>query len=312
MRINFVMSNNVQSGIFNSIIGYFKKYLPVEHEFYVSEFPIENADIYHYHRPNLEQSLKLNSVVTVHHDLEDTDPWFDASTYIERYREANLIICLNTIQEKLLHSYGLQNTIVIPHGVNDRLFFQQKREIKQDAKITIGIISKHYGRRVKGEALMLELYKRLNSNKIKFIFVGEGRYKDKLLCNSFGFDAEAFEELPYSLFNSLYSEIDILLVASLFEGGPANIPEALYTRTPIIGRRIAMIADVLEEGINGYYLTGDPDKDADLINSLADNQDNLLVDLFSNINEYKPNVLIWEEVVNKHLESYERMIERLL
>lgn len=311
MRINFVMSNDVSSGIFDAIIKYFKQYLPDDCELFVTKYPLENIDVYHYHRPNLESTILENSVVTVHHDLDDTDPWFDSGVFIGKYHQADSIICLNTSQKnKLLKDEGLKNTTVIPHGVNTDLFSQSNRHFNNNQKLIVGVVSKRYGRRVKGEAFMLELYKRLDTDKIKFYFAGEGRTKDQLEAESFGFEAESYEYLPYSLFDQLYSKIDVLLVASLFEGGPANIPEALYTKTPILGRNIAMVSDVIVEGENGYFLTGDPSVDADKLNSLANDTNNIFTTLLKKINEATPSVLNWEEVVHNHVKVYRNIVHR--
>jgi len=308
MRINFVMSNTVESGIFNAIIGYFKKYLPDSDELFVTQYPLEGMDIYHYHRPNLEKNLLRSSVVTVHHDLEDNDPWFIASNYIERYKEADLVICLNHIQKEILQiKYDISNTVVIPHGVNTDLFIPSEKRLS-DEKFVIGIISKRYGRRVKGEAYLHELYKRLDSEKIKFIFVGEDRTIDKNEASAMGFESDVYEYLPYDLFNDLYYQLNILLVPSLFEGGPANIPEALYTKTPVLGRRIAMIRDMIVKGKNGYYLTGDFNTDAELINDLASNKNNLYSNLRESILKYDSKILNWNNIVDLHRNSYQKII----
>jgi glycosyltransferase involved in cell wall biosynthesis len=309
MRINFVMSNTVYSGIFNDIIKQFKRYLSKKHELFVTQYPIDNVDIYHYHRPNLETELLPNSVVTVHHDLEDTDPWFDATTFLSKYYQADKIICLNKKQQYLLEKISnITNTVLIPHGVDDRLF-TQKTKSPYVGKIIFGVISKRYGRRVKGEALLSELYKRLNVDKVSFCFIGDNRTTDMYEAQNFGFGAVAYENIPYAMYNELYKHIDILLVPSLFEGGPASIPEALYTKTPIIGRKIAMIADMVQEGINGYYLTGDPDSDAALLNNLAENKNNIFTDLVNNTYDNAFHVITWKEVVYKHIKVYEDVIK---
>jgi len=303
------MSNDVHSGIFDAIIGYFKKYRPHGAELYVTKYPVKGMDVYHYHRPNLETELKQKSVVTVHHDLEDTDPWFDSSIYIERYHEAEKVICLNALQSKLLEVHeGLDNTVIIPHGVNTDIFSPKLRDIPK-GKLTIGIVSKRYGRRVKGEALLKELYKRLNPDKIRFVFVGEGRSIDAVEAESYGIEATVYEDLAYSMFDQLYAELDLLLIPSLFEGGPANVPEAIYTRLPIIGRKIAMIDDFVVEGENGYFLTGNPDEDADLINQLADNENNIFSNLLFKINKTPTKVPTWREVVDRHFSVYQGVME---
>jgi len=111
------------------------------------------------------------------------------------------------------------------------------------------------------------------------------------------------------MFDQLYAELDLLLIPSLFEGGPANVPEAIYTRLPIIGRKIAMIDDFVVEGENGYFLTGNPDEDADLINQLADNENNIFSNLLFKINKTPTKVPTWREVVDRHFSVYQGVME---
>lgn len=300
------MSNNVKSGIFDAINNYLLQECPSDIQLSITSEPLDNADIYHYHRPNLEKELKQNSIVTVHHDLEDTDSWFNIDDYLNRYKEAKTIVCLNSTQRKKLYNLGFNNTEIIPHGVNKYLFKQNKKTLPID-KINIGIISKRYNRRVKGEVKFSEYLKRLDNTKFKFTFVGEGRSVEHNLATKYGFESIVFEQLPYFMFDSLYENIDILMVNSLFEGGPANIPEALYTRTPIVARRIAMISDLLVENINGIFLTDNIDYDINHINQTFLNKDNYKK-LLNNINNTDSHVLSWEDVAQKYFEIYRKKL----
>lgn len=302
------MSNKVESGIFNAIIGYFKEFKSDDIEIYVTEKPLDNMDIHHYHRPNLENELIERSVVTVHHDLEDNDVWFDKNNFINIYKEANKIICLNNKQKKILESLNITNTIVIPHGYNNKIFTNKvNKKFSNEKKITLGFVSKRYARRVKGEAYLLELFKRLDIYRFNFTFVGEGRNEDYLLAKKFGFEANLYESLPYSMFNQLYNDIDFLLVLSLFEGGPANIPEAIATNTPIIGNDIAMVSDYVKNKENGFILSGDINKDIKVFNEISYNKDNITQKVYNNVSNTK-NLLTWYDVVQKHFELYENLV----
>jgi glycosyltransferase involved in cell wall biosynthesis len=308
--VNFVMSNDVYSDIFEALIRFFKEFLPENIELYVSKYPLPNADVYHYHRPNLESSLKDKSVVTVHHDLNDTDPWFDSHMFVDRYHEASRIVCLNSRQLEILKvREGIDNSVLIPHGVDPSIFDNSHTRSFEDGKFTIGVVSKRYARRVKGEAYLYEMYKRLNPDKICFVFVGEGRTIDKLESESFGFSSTVYESLPYRLFNDLYKDIDVLIVPSLFEGGPANIPEAVYCGVPILGRDIAMIHDYVDHKINGYFLTGNFDIDSSLINDLSVNKKEVFANLLNSIQNSKKQFISWEEVVLRHAIVYREVAE---
>ena len=37
---------------------------------------MEDANVYHYHRPNLEPFLRFPAMVSVHHDINDSDRRF--------------------------------------------------------------------------------------------------------------------------------------------------------------------------------------------------------------------------------------------
>lgn len=306
MLINHVMSNDVQSSIFNDIINYFEKY--GKHKYIKSIKPIENADVYHYHRPNLENKLEEKSLVTVHHDLNELDGWLNINNFLDRYKETKKIICLNTNQKKYLEKININNTVVIPHGYN-KDYLLQKKEIKEDKnKMTLGFFSKRYPRKVKGEAYLFELSKRLDPTKIEFILVGENRSFETKFLRNFGFDVRLYESIPYSTLCSLYQEIDMLLMLSNFEGGPANIPEAVYTRTPLLSKNIGLVTDYISEE-NGLIIEGDLTKDLNKINKLIENDFYELKELKKKciLKEYN-NLFSWEEVISLYEKEYEKIV----
>jgi len=90
--VNHVLSNNVRSGIFEDIFAYFSRYTEHYASHIPSEKPIIGAHVRHYHRPHLEERLIKPCVVTVHHDLNDPDGWLSLSAFIERYKEADMVI----------------------------------------------------------------------------------------------------------------------------------------------------------------------------------------------------------------------------
>lgn len=271
-KINHVMSRDIDSGIFAAILGYFKKYSPAWIEHIESVRPIEGADVYHYHRPQLESSLVKNAVCTVHHDLNDTDPWHARHHFIPRYAEAAAVICLNETQKQILSTEeGLSRNklFVAPHGYNHELLSIRAPRSGLGEKFTLGIASRRYGRRVKGEAYLHELLKRLDPALVKFVLVGQDRSLDAIEMRKLGFEAEVFERLPYRVFQGFYASIDCLLMCSSHEGGPANVPEALATGTPVLSSRVGMSIDMIVNGDNGYCLDLNPDEDAEVIHRLA-------------------------------------------
>ncbi len=310
--INYVVGKDNKSKIFFDIFTRFSNYLSLNYknEYYlvVSELPIENAHVYHYHRPQFNGINRHPSVVTVHHDLEDTDLSLDKDIFINEYQKSDKVICLNSNQKAYLERNNIVNTKVIPHGYDRRLDIVKKESVN-GSKLTIGFISKRYGRRVKGEVYLIDLFKRLDPNYVDFIFVGAGRREEASIARSYGYDVKCYEYLPYSTLLTVYKKIDYLLMCSDSEGGPANIPEALGSRTPVLAFNIGLVTDLVLEGKNGFILSQDPNEDARLINRLSKNKE-ITSDLLENW--YVPESLYsWEKVFEEHLSCYEEVMSKI-
>lgn len=310
--INHVMSKDVESGIFSAIMKYFKEYSPnwVRHE--VSILPIEGAAIHHYHRPHLEKKLVSNSVCTVHHDLDDPDVWHSKPRFLPRYMEAAGVICLNQTQKQILYADGIaeDQLYVVPHGYNDKVL-RLRSNINTGAasdKVNLGIASRRYARRVKGEAYLSELVKRLDPDLFSFTFVGQDRSIDAIAFRRLGFEVTVFERLPYRVFQSYYEAIDALLMCSSHEGGPANIPEAIATGTPVLSSPIGMAKDLIRHGHNGMFLTLDPQTDADMINSLCEDNRASLNALKRRSLSKASSALTWRQSVEGNLRAYSNIL----
>jgi len=307
--VNHVMSNDVKSKIFEDFLEYFKIHSPPLFNHIVTVAPIEGANVYHYHRPNLEKQLRANAVVTVHHDLEDSDEWHHFSKFSAQYRQASRIVCLNSRQEKWLNARGYSQTRVVPHGVQPRFFKTQSTPPAAGEKITLGIASRRYARRVKGEALLMELAKRFSPYETRFVLVGASRSIDASALRALGFETEIFERLPYRLFTRFYESIDALLVLSWHEGGPACIPEAVASGVPIFTTRVGMANDLVVEGENGGFLERDPDSDAQKIMRFIRDAD-IQKRLFSGAISRTASARTWSSIISDYATIYTEVSSR--
>ena len=267
--------------------------------------PEPHAQLWHYHRPHREAWLRRPSVVSVHHDPRDTHFWLRFHRFLPRWREADRIICLNETQKRLLGAHGLEHTIVIPHGV-DRAVLPLPSVPRRftGAQIRLGLVSKRYDRGVKGEALLGALLRRLDPRHFSLVMAGEGRWHAARLARQLGFGVESYESLPYRLFGQLYAGIDLLLVPSEFEGGPACLMEALGTGTPVAATAVGMVPDWLVNGANGVILSGDPDADAQSLTALAENGGALLNRLAEGAFATASTVPGWQEVLDRYFAVY--------
>ena len=269
MLINHVLSSSAHSSIFEAIFDYFRSYAPSGARIKVSLAPVPRADIVHYHRPQLERRLVAGSFTTVHHDLRDTAPTMRLDSFLPRYREAAHVICLNHGQAASLRAKGVDALHVIPHGYNHHVLHRKQPAQAPVPRVRLGLISKRYRGRFKGEAYLQELAKRLSPASFEFVLVGEGRADTAQFLRRLGFEVRAYEYLPYALFQALYESLDYLLMCSAFEGGPANLPEAFATATPVLATPVGFAPDFIRDEVNGLLLSDDIELEARRITQLA-------------------------------------------
>jgi glycosyltransferase involved in cell wall biosynthesis len=272
LHVNHVLSTNLlPSGIFAALIARAAAAAPSGTRVSQSIRPKRRADVWHYHRPNLEWRLRPRSVVTIHHDLRDDRGWLRLKYLLPRYREALVIHCLNAMQVSILAEHGISQTCMIPHGVDRRLFPVPARPRKWGGgRLRLGLVSRRYASEVKGEGLFKALLTHLDPTRVSFTFVGDGRAQDAKLCETSGFTAEHWDRLPYRLMPEIYATIDALFTPSRFEGGPLSLPEALGSAIPAICMPVGMCRDFVEDGRNGMLLSGCAGEDGARIMALLD------------------------------------------
>lgn len=293
------MSSYVESAIFEHIIKYFKLHRNIN--VIQTLKAVNNADVYYYFRPHLEEKLKPNSIVTVHHDLNETDKNLLIDDFLNRYKEAEVVVCLNSMQKIVLKEHGIENTIIIPHGYNHRVLTQKKYIHHQ--KLVIGFFSHFYPRFVKGEDYLVELSSELSPKLFEFVLVGKNRQILAKQLKQSGFECKTYENVPYFMFDELYKMIDCLLITSKYEGGPASFPEALATCTPVLTTKVGMANDFLnQEGV--VILTSNIKEDVRTINKFFRNRKSMM-DSLSTLKMDK--LLKWDQVIDLYYHEFTKI-----
>jgi glycosyltransferase involved in cell wall biosynthesis len=270
-QIDHVLSTGLlRSAIFDDLIRRNAAAAPAGVKVSKSVRPARSAQVHHYHRPNLERRLKPRSVVTVHHDLRETEGWLRMDGFLRRYREAALVHCLNATQAAILAENGITHTRVIPHGVDRAVFPLPVTPRQVSGRLRLGMFSRRYDRGVKGEGLFAALLDHLDPARVSFVLVGEDRWRDAELARARGFAADGYERVPYRLMGEIVAGIDALLILSSFEGGPASLPEALGSGVPVLCTPVGMCPDFIRDGDNGLVLTRDAKGDGARIMALLD------------------------------------------
>lgn len=272
LHVDHVLSTPLlRSAIFDDLIRRCAVAAPADWQVTKSVRPARGAQVLHYHRPNLERRLRRRAVVTVHHDLRESERWLAIGTFLPRYREAAAVHCLNRTQADILAGHGIRHTHIIPHGV-DRAVFPLPREARlgRTDRLRLGLFSRRYDRGVKGEDLFEGLLGAMDPARVSFTLVGEDRWRDAELARSRGFRADHYQRPPYRLMGDIVAGIDALLILSHFEGGPASLPEALGSGVPVLCTPVGMCPDLIEDGINGLVLERDAARDGARIMALLD------------------------------------------
>jgi len=256
ITVNHVLSSRIHpSQIFDDLYRRLDTLAPDDFALSKTFVADPKAMIRHYHRPHREWRLRGPSVVTIHHDPLDTYPFLAANFFLPKWRLATKIICLNSHQKQFLEQHNINQSVIIPHGVDRDVFPIPKtpRELTGN-KIVLGFVSKHYARGIKGEASLLKLIESLDPKLFSFIFLGEGRWQVALKALQRGYEVEHYEYLPYHLYGEVYAKMNALLILSEFEGGPASLPEAIGSGLPVISRPVGMVTDWIIHNENGLIL----------------------------------------------------------
>lgn len=294
--INHVMSTDAYSSIFEDFIRRLVNGAPKWMEHQVSINPLEKADIYHFHRPQKCNILNIpkNSICTLHFDPMDLRQHTSIEDLFIRLSLFKKTVFLN--KRTFENCRFLQNNrILIPHGYDQRLLL--RREKKPHSGINIGFFSKKYNDGRKGEAYLFELYNNIFKKIEKKIYLVGSGWPDNLKLKSDRI--VTIHPKNYENIIQLYSLIDMVLITSPYEGGPACLPESLAAGCQVFSTRCGMAEDILPED---NLLDFDTLSDALKIEKA-----------FARINEIAQKdatqkIITWEEVSQKYNNLYQSLV----
>jgi glycosyltransferase involved in cell wall biosynthesis len=164
------------------------------------------------------------------------------------------------IKEKLYQYYSFHTPVsVIPLGLPKVSFLKATREEYryQASDFILISISRLIPR--KNYLTLLEVLKKLASDKIKLILIGDGPEREKLrrkaaslgILSQVSFRGEVSEEEKYRLL----SLSDVFILLSFHEGFGLIFLEAMRVGLPIIATREGGPRDFIKEGENGFLVS---------------------------------------------------------
>ncbi|WP_256994580.1 glycosyltransferase [Escherichia coli] len=288
------MSTNVKSSIFRDFIFRIKEISLSCFQHTVTIEPKSYADIYHFHRPqkcDIEQ-IPEKSLVTLHFDPFDFRQHSSMEELFQKLSLFKKVVFLNQNSFEQCSFLG-EKRVLIPHGYDERLQLRQQK--KPHFTFNVAVISRYYSDGRKGDAYLFDLLAGL-PNDIRLYLVGNC-WPKRLEKRS----KQIYVIHPTSYYDiiRIYSAIDMVLITSPYEGGPACLPEALAAGCLVFSSRSGMAEDLLDTRfLLDYNLTSD-------INKIL-----MAKSLFKNeIENYKAhNLITWETVSHRYNCLYQSML----
>ncbi len=249
--------------------------------------------------------LKIKKVIcTIHHidpNKFDKNDFYELDQYVDYYH----VISEKTITE--LEKHTNKKIYTIPFWVDDKKWFsiQNKQLLKEnfnfdDESYLVGSFQRdtEKGKDLlpkleKGPDILLNIIKKLNTNHSNLHIVLAGKRRGYLIkeLKKEGIKFTYFEMIKNSQLNELYNCLDLYIVSSRLEGGPASIMECALTKTPIISTDVGIANKILPK--NSIF------QDENYENSKPD------IELaFSNVQKY-----IIPKGFNRFIEIFEEIYE---
>lgn len=178
------------------------------------------------------------------------------------YKKANLIACGEMVKKNLVNVYRLnEKKITVIHNavepfmdeiVEDKLLVNLRKQ-GYILVANVGRLSEQ-----KGMEYFIQSYpyvKTINDN-VKYIIVGDGENRKKLEIMVKEINAENdFYFLGYrNDIRNVMSQVDFIVLSSLWEGLPLTPIEAFSVRKTVIGTAVDGTVEVIEDTNNGYLI----------------------------------------------------------
>ena len=187
-----------------------------------------------------------------------------------RLKRVDTLVAPTQKVENTLHGYGMRAPIsVVPSGISLQQHFQRiTAEERQEKRRSLGIaeddqvlinLGRLGGEKNLGELLELFAEARKQNNNLKFLIVGDGPAREDLQeqAKELGIGEHVIFTgmVPPSEVQNYYQLGDVFVSASTSETQGLTYIEAAANGLPLLCRQDDCLADVLQEGENGYEYT---------------------------------------------------------
>lgn len=222
------------------------------------------VDIIHSHRVKenilsflISRSIRgeIRLIGTQHGVPEDTGLKHRLNFFLLSHYFHRVVTVSKDIKETLENNYGFRkgNISVIQNGIE-----VQKMQRMKDNGGTFVIGSAGRLSPVKDYPFMIEISKEVQkmTNHIRFQLAGSGPEWPKLHGMIDRYSLSDVFELKGHVDNiaDFYRELDLYINTSFHEGIPMSILEAMVQGIPIVAPRVGGLAEIIDDGVQGYLL----------------------------------------------------------
>lgn len=187
-----------------------------------------------------------------------------------RLRQVDTLVAPTQKVENTLHNYGMRAPIsIVPSGISLEQHHQRlTREERLARRRSLGIgdedqvllnLGRLGGEKNLGELIGLFAEARKQNENLKFLIVGDGPAREDLQKQARGLGIQAHViftgKVPPSEVQNYYQLGDVFVSASTSETQGLTYIEAAANGLPLLCRQDDCLADVLQEGENGYEYT---------------------------------------------------------
>ena len=200
-------------------------------------------------------------VCTIHHiDIKkfkgkEKKDFYKLDQFVDHYH------AISKKTEEVLKQFTKKPISFIPFWINQNVFFniENKKELKKNYEISsdsylVGSFQRDTEKKgfkkpklSKGPDNFIQIAKHLYETNPQTNIVLAGKRREyiisKLKKEKIPFNY--FEMVNFKELNELYNILDLYIVASRVEGGPAAILECAASKTPIISTDVGLVSDVL-------------------------------------------------------------------
>ncbi len=289
ITINHVMSVNTKSSIFEDFINRLSTFDPEKYRHVMSKDPIIGSSIYHYHRPNKCNEILNNSVCTIHFDLLDLRQHDNINATLTKMNSFKHLVFINKNEyQRWEFTYAKKH--LINHGYDAALLLRNQKYPHN--KVNIALFSKYYQDGRKGNIYLQKIINSIPAEKVNFYLIGRDWEFSSLSKNK---NVKIFNPEDYNTLVHIYSIIDLVLICSPYEGGPASLPEAISAGCRVISSDCGMAREFIYEK---DMLSFDLEKDLALIFKHISYIEN-------NVKQsYRKKPQRWEEIASSYHDIY--------